>query len=219
MPDVIGVVCGLQSEARRLPARPQLRVAISGASARRAEEAADRLLAEGADVLLSFGVAGGLAPEAQVGELVLADEVMTETGERWPADAGWLGRLRESLPEASVRVLFGSDVIVGDVAEKARLAAKGAYAVDMESHAVARAAARAHRPFAVLRAIADPATRVIPASAAYGVGEKGETRAWPVLKAAAKRPGDLIKLMQVGADSAKALAALRAVAPAILSGR
>ncbi|MEL7027671.1 MAG: nucleoside phosphorylase [Pseudomonadota bacterium] len=208
----IGVVCGLQSEARRLPKRLQGRVAVSGASAERAEAAAERLLAEGAERLLSFGVSGGLSVDAAVGDVIAASEVVAGD-ERWAADAAWTLEITQTIQSAGLTVgayrLLGSDTIVGDVADKARLAAAtGAFAVDMESHAVARVADRAGVPFAALRAVADPADRAIPAIAAYGVSETGETRAWPVLRAAAGRPGDLVRLMQVGADSAKALAAL-----------
>lgn len=210
-----GVVCGLQSEARVLPPGGGYRLAISGASAARAEAAARRLLEEGASRLLSFGVSGGLAPGAAIGDVIVAEAVTTQAGERWDADAAWTDELAAGGSDdkrVSRKLILGSDAIIGDTAQKQRLFEEtGAFAVDMESHAVARVAAEARVPFAALRAIADPADRAIPAIAAKGVGEAGETRAWPVLKAAIGRPADLLRLMKVGADSTAALKALRAI--------
>ena len=84
----------------------------------------------------------------------------------------------------------------------------GALAVDMESGAVAEACVRAGKPFAVLRAIADPAGRGIPALAMRGLGPEGETRPLAVAAGLLRRPGDLPALIRLGRDSQAALAAL-----------
>ncbi len=69
------------------------------------------------------------------------------------------------------------------VAAKATLrAASGALAIDMESAAVAEAAAEAGVPFLVLRVIADPADRAIPPVALHGVAPDGSRRPWAVLR-------------------------------------
>src|SRR4051812_47660360 len=69
-----GIVVGMAAEAR-IARRSGFPVAtLSGARA---------LLADGADGLISFGIAGGLAPGLRPGTLVVATEVITEDGRRY----------------------------------------------------------------------------------------------------------------------------------------
>jgi adenosylhomocysteine nucleosidase len=80
--------------------------------------------------------------------------------------------------------------------------------VDMESHVVAAVAAAAGLPFLVIRAIADPAGRALPAAALAGLSPDGGTRPWTVLLALARSPGQLIALIRLAGDSAAGIAAL-----------
>jgi nucleoside phosphorylase len=106
-------------------------------------------------------------------------------------------------------VLYGSDSIYASPEEKARLHREtGALAVDMESHGVARAARAAAIPFAAIRAIADPASRALPKAALNAVAPDGRTRVLATLLECAKRPRDLPALLQLGADSNRALNSL-----------
>ena len=71
-----GIVVGMKAEARI--AR---RFGISGRDPRWRRS----VLADGADGLISFGIAGGLAPGLKPGSLVVATEVIAEDGRRYPA--------------------------------------------------------------------------------------------------------------------------------------
>ena len=73
----VGFVCGLQNEARCLTAAGiEERIAISGARTARAEELAQILLAEGAESLVSIGLAGGLDPRLGPGAVIVAERVI-----------------------------------------------------------------------------------------------------------------------------------------------
>ena len=85
----------------------------------------------------------------------------------------------------------------------------GALAVDMESGIAAEVCAAAGRPFAVLRAIADPVGRRIPEAALVGLTDDGRVDLWPVVSRLVRRPRDLPDLLRVGVDSRAALRALR----------
>jgi hypothetical protein len=87
-----------------------------------------------------------------------------------------------------------------------------ALAVDMESGAVARAAARYALPFAVLRAVADVASEAIPRAAA--ITPSGEPDIPRVLRGLLRRPWELPALIRLGRASAAAHAALRQAASA-----
>lgn len=216
----VGVVTGMVAEARCLP-RP---VAVgssaflcSGGDARSAAACARRLLAEGADGLLSFGLAGGLDPALRAGAVVLAEGVIGPNGERWPADRAWRDAL-VAIPGPDSLIMgdvAGSDRPLVSASEKAELfAATHAYAVDMESHAVARVAVENDVPFAVLRAVADTATRTLPRAALSGIGADGRSRPAAVLGQLVLRPWDLPAMLVLALVSARALRVLRRAAAA-----
>jgi hopanoid-associated phosphorylase len=217
----VAVVTGLRSEARCLRGL-SVRVACSGASPERARAEAARLLAEGAAALVSFGLAGGLAPELCPGDLLVPEAVLSPHGRSIPTDPAWRGRLWASLERGGLRViggmLAGSEQVVATVAAKRSLrAATGAAAVDMESHAVAAVARAAGLPFLVLRAIADPHDRALPQTALEVVRPDGHVRVRGVLGGVIRQPGQLLALFRLGRDSAAALATLRRAAR--LAGR
>lgn len=211
----IGVVCGLKTEAgavARAVDRSKLRIGVSGANARNAERIAARFCEEGASVIVSAGIAGGLDPKLNCGDLVIGDEVIGDDGGHYECDRYLLGAVRKETQaqHAVVGVLFGSDDIVESVEKKAALLHNhGAIAVDMESHGAARAALWASVPFLAIRAIADPADRALPAAALKAVAPDGSTRALSTMVRAMAEPGQFPELFRLGQDSNAALATLR----------
>lgn len=202
----VAVIVGMRSEAGLLPAG--LGVGISGGRTAAARRLAESLLDAGACGLVSFGVAGGLAPGLAPGTLIIGDSLISKAG-RQVADRDWAARLADLLPEAHVGPFFGSETAVGTLADKAALyAAHQALAVDMESQAVAEACAKTGRPFAIVRAVADPANRTLPAAALDALDEAGNPRLGAVLAGLVRRPQDLPGLIRVGLDSRAAMATL-----------
>lgn len=205
--DRIGIVVGLRAEARL--AAPLVRrldgiVAVGGGGAAGAGVACARLIGAGVGGLVSFGLAGGLDPALGAGTLLCPAEVLAG-GQVFAADATLAGRLGQILHG---RILGGEHVLAGAGAKQAAFAASGAAAIDLESGAVARAAAAAGLPFAVLRAIADPAGRSLPAAALAGIDAAGKLRIRPLLGALARHPGDLRALFGLAREAALARRAL-----------
>ena len=212
-------VTGLTAEARIVRRAGLVAVAVGGDAAR-AGVAARRLLAEGAIGLVSFGVAGGLDPALAPGTLLLPQAILDEGGARWPVDAPWRAQLAAALKMGCVAVsegdLIGVSSAAGTAAQKAMLHRRtGAVAVDLESHAVACAAAEAKRPFVVLRAVGDPAERSLPSPALVGLDAEGRPALGPVLAAIARNPGQIPALLRVARDTRCALAALRGAVAAL----
>jgi len=169
--------------------------------------------------VISFGMCGGLDPALLVGDLLIADGVVTG-GRRIAACAAWNDALGAGLPKARRGDIAAGDAIVGSVDAKAALwRTTGAACVDMESHQVALAAEAVDIPFAVVRAVSDPATRALPPSALAGfkIGPTadGESDVDAVLRALARRPWELPALIQTAMDSAKAIRSLRRAAKAL----
>jgi hopanoid-associated phosphorylase len=199
----IAIIVGMKSEAA-LVAAP---VACSGGITAKAEILARKLLADGADALVSFGIAGGLAPGLVPGDIVVGTEV-----DGIPCDPEWTARLCAALPEAKPGLVRGVDLAAATVEAKAVLHLGGALAVDMESGAVARVCAELGKPFAVLRAVADPYDRALPAAVLCGLDAEGNPRPFKVMAELLRRPSELPGLIRVARDSQAALSALGAAA-------
>ena len=109
--------------------------------------------------LISFGLAGGLAPGILPGALLVPTEVL-EGPRSYPCDPA----LMQFLGGPTGRPIAAGHKIAATVHDKSTLYRRTrADAIDLESGAVARVASARHLPFAVLRAIADPAQRNLPA--------------------------------------------------------
>ena len=200
-------VTGMTAEARCLP--PGLPHACSGGDADRAEALARAAVADGAGLLLSFGLAGGLAPGLRAGDLVAATHVLDDRGGTMAACVV-LG-----VTGAADGSVLGQDRPVAAIADKAALyRTSGAAIVDMESHRLARVAAEARVGLAVLRAVLDPADQRLPPAAMVGLGPDGRMRPSAVIRALARRPGDLPDLLRLAVQTRRGLARLRSAAAA-----
>ena len=199
----IGVVVGLAMEAR--PARPLGGViAAGGGTAEGAETAAEALAAGGVSALVSFGLAGGLDPRLKPGHVLIPRAVLA-AGQTWPADRA-LARL---LGGPTIELMLGEGAAVASAAAKHQLwRTTGAAAVDLESGAVARVAARHDLPFAALRAVCDPAARTLPRAALEALDAEGRVRKMRLLAFVLLHPADLPGLVALAADSALAFRAL-----------
>jgi adenosylhomocysteine nucleosidase len=214
---MLGILTGLAKEAEIARAISPL-VLCSASDPARAEALARDLVAQGATALLSFGIAGGLAPGLRSGDLVIGTAVRTRTADH-ACDPGLAAQLAAALPGASRGVVWGGDVIVDTSAAKATLHRdSGADIVDLESAALAAAAVAAGLPFGVLRAVADPAAHGLPPAALVGLDAEGRPAVGPVLRALARSPGQLPALIRLGRQSGTAMAALLAAARALGRG-
>ncbi|MBR8207187.1 phosphorylase [Burkholderia cenocepacia] len=198
-------VTGMAFEARI--ARGDGVEAVFAARADRLERALTEATSRGCAGIVSFGTAGGLAPDLVPGALVIANAIDGPFG-RVATDAGWSTRLVAALHDTPVwaRVTRGTIAAVGapvvSEQDKASLHhAKGALAVDMESHIAAAFAAARGVPFAVCRAIVDPAWRTLPSAATAGLRDDGSTAILPILRELLKQPSQLGPLLQVASDA------------------
>jgi hopanoid-associated phosphorylase len=220
-PRPVLIVTGLVQEAR-IAAGPGMTVICSSSNPLQL-----RTLLAGFDPstvrgVISFGVAGGLDPLLESGDVVVATEVV-DGESRWQAGLA----LSEELIDGSglggqkvVRAgLAGVEQVVVGQAGKALLhAATGASAVDMESHIAAAYATGAGLPFAALRVISDPATRALPAIARSAIKPNGNIDLKKVLGGLARNPLTLRALVSTGIDFNRALRSLRGCRGFLLGG-
>ena len=201
-------VTGLIREAR-IARRAKLIPVISGGDGelltRRLEEAIAKHKPKG---IVSFGIAGALAPLLKIGDVIVATHVV-HGDERYATDAQWLAILRAKLPRAVPGIVVGHDQIVSHIDGKRRLLAlSGAHAVDMESHIAARLAARHGIAFAAIRTISDAANRGLPPAALVPLKPSGRIRVSGVLHSVATEPSQIRDLLRTGREAGRAMRAL-----------
>ncbi len=212
----LGLVTGLAREATRLrhldlgPGHELLMRTAFGAAA---SVAAESLVAAGAEVLVSAGYAGALAPEARSGDLIVAEAVATADGRRFQTDPDWqvllLRRTRScGIPAHGGGIAESGQIVATPEDKRALFARTGAWTVDQESGRVARVAAARGLRFAVLRVVLDPSGRALPRAATAGATATGATSAGPMLAALARRPWEIVDLLHLVGDTRRADATL-----------
>src|SRR5688500_1374416 len=92
--DMIGVVTGFLPEARCL-GQGRNRLVCSAGDPVRARKGAERLVCQGVEALVSFGLAVGLDPSAMPGTLLLPEAVILPSGRHIKTTVIWRRRLVE----------------------------------------------------------------------------------------------------------------------------
>ena len=202
---VVAVTC-LALEAG-IARGPGVSVICNQSSGLRAALAA--AIERGASGIISFGIAGGLAPGLVAGDWVVASGVKTGKGV-FATDLAWTRRLLEMLPRAVHAHVAGANAMVQSPREKLKLYDETrAAAVDMESHIAAEIAAEHRIPFAACRVILDAAHRMLPPAATLGLRRDGTPNVSAVFRSVMQTPAQLPDLVRVAVDNNIAGRALR----------
>jgi hopanoid-associated phosphorylase len=200
------VVVGMAFEAR-IAAGLGVPV-ICGGDGSQLEGALTRAMAAGCGGLISFGVAGGLAPDLKPGTCIIGSSVL-DGAENRPTDARWAQRLMRIIPDAVHGPIVGVRTPIAHAADKQALHREtGAIAVDMESQVVARAATQHGVPLAAIRVVIDPVERTIPRSALAGTRPDGTVDPFAVMRSLTRYPRDLFGLIRMTIDARAARATL-----------
>jgi len=237
----LGLVVALPAEARALAGGPwrmvdgrpvcregsagrgELIWVRSGIGYERAHEAARWLVGQEVAALGVLGVSGGLVPGLKQSVLVVAGEVLdaVEGDPRESRPCPGADDLLSILRRDGLEAVGGPIVTVAEPVlepgDKILLGRQnGALAVDMESAAVARAAAEAGLSMFALRAICDTAERRVPRALFDMVDSDGGLRVSALLAALLRRPALFIDLIAMQRDFSRALKALHLGGPAVI---
>jgi nucleoside phosphorylase len=168
----------------------------TGVGTRRAAETTERLLqSTDVDHVIVVGVAGGVDPEAGIGDVVVpAVVIAASTGDAYrPAHLG-------SLP-ARGRLLTTDDLQTGPVA-LAKLRQQEVTAVDMETAAIARVCNQRGVPWSVFRSISDTlADGLVDQSILNLVRADGRPDVTATLRHVLRRPWVIPRLARIGRDT------------------
>jgi adenosylhomocysteine nucleosidase len=202
---------GLRSEANLAADRVVTAIA-GGGDSRRLASSLDSALRTGAVGIISFGIAGGVAPHLPPGAVIVAAGVIAPDGSRIITNDAWRRSLTNRLRQAFELDLIGSDHAIAEAHAKTALhLSTGAAAVDMESHVAAAVAARHNVPFAAIRVVADSAELTLPPAALLGMRPDGRFNVKAVLQSLAGKPSQLPRLIRTAWDATSALKSLNAV--------
>ncbi len=197
----------------------ELLLARTGIGPQNAEAAARRLLDEGSvAAAIALGVAAGLSPQLQTGDLIVGDRVILHRRDgtprqTFPCDAelqeSALTVIRRSGERYQHGPIMTVDQIVLPAAEKRGLAAEsGAIAVDMESAAIASAASAHAVPFLAIRGILDPVEEDLEIAFDQFLDERGEPRPLPLIRYLVTHPKALARLVGLASRTKTACARL-----------
>jgi adenosylhomocysteine nucleosidase len=188
----------------------QVRVAVveTGPGAKLAERGTLALIdAHRPTWVISAGFSGGLAPEIQRNDVIIATGIRSSSGRELKFDLRY-----QAEPENGIHVgrLLNSDRIVRTVEEKKQLAAEtGCLAVDMESFAVADACRQTGTRFLAVRSISDDLLQDLPPEA-IAIFASGGVRRWGAVASSLwRRPSsasDLWQLRDQAVGAAESLA-------------
>ena len=162
------------------------------------------------ECLVSFGIAGGLAPQLRAGTVIVSSEVVSERC-RWVVEPQYRRQVSEfarSIGAVEGPVLGANSILATQMEKTRAWIATRALAVDLESEIVARTATALGIPFIVLRTIADTARRDLPPASLIPLGPDGKPHVFRVLAAVLRRPFQVPGLIGLAQETRMALSAL-----------
>ena len=163
---------------------------------------------KGCRSIISFGVAGGLAPHLVPGDWIVASSVI-DSQHSHPTDKVWSEKMLKMIPGARYASIVGANAAIARPDAKRQMHLEtGAAVVDMESHLVARFASSHGLTFAAVRVVIDPAHRVVPKAALSGMRPDGGTSITAVMLDLMARPSQLPDLLRIAVDAYAARRAL-----------
>ncbi len=232
----IGLVVGLPAEARaligcgrwqhaeghlfrrsRLNNRTHLIVVRSGLGMENAFLASQWLIAEGVVALGVSGVSGGLDPDLEPGDLILADSIIQENGNTcqqiWEGNSkfveiSYAALIAKGIPAYRGAIITVRKAVLSARNKQALFTKTNALAVDMESAAVAAVANNAGLPFFALRAVCDATTRSVPIEIFDCLNQAGRVRLLHLFRMLLIRPALVSDLLRTRKDFNAALATL-----------
>jgi len=191
-------------------------VSLNGIGAKRADAGGQMLIAEGIDILVSWGSAGALHANIPLGALLLPGKVIDAFQNTFVAEENIYNKIKENIP-AHIQVVHDplaetSIALTDTLQKKAFREASGAVAVDMESGTLARLAHQHHIPFVVIRSVADTSTMQIPKSIFKSMSMEGKINFALLCQQLLLHPADCLALLRLSLGFGKAKNTLTQVA-------
>lgn len=217
LPEEIGSLTALKiGRGERIFIHDSLLVTCSGAGPLNAGFAAEQLITQGAQRLISWGCAAALSPNLKPGDLTLAAQLIATDGTNLSIASPWHQHTQQLLGQyilLHAGSLLESIRIVANADDKQVLhRTTQAIALDMESVAIARVAQQHGLDFLAIRAIADPATMSLPLAINHAMDSQGAVDMRKLLWYVVQHPTEIPALIKLGLHFNAAKYSLKTVA-------
>lgn len=190
-------------------------VCCSGAGPKNATTASQRLIDKRAERLISWGCAAALSSDLKPGDLLLPQQLQSESKQQFSIDSPWLKHVTEQLSNLKpcIGLLAESSVIVAESSAKKDINLQSnAIALDMESIAIAQTALQHNIPAMIIRCIADPVEMSLPKAVSYALNDQGDVVLSKLLWYLLTHPIELPGLIKLGLHFSAAKNKLKLVA-------
>ena len=174
---------------------------LAGTGPENAHKASQLLIDKGAERLISWGCAAALSDSLKPGDLVIANQLLSEKKQTLSITSPWSRYVQQLLTSLNPHpdLLVESSCIVGESTDKKSIQQQsGGIALDMETIAIAQAALQHKLPVLVIRSIADPVSMNLPKSISYAQNEQGDIVLSKLLRYLLTHPADLPGLIKLG---------------------
>jgi nucleoside phosphorylase len=182
----------------------RVRLALIGIGAPRLDSIVARALNGGTDVVIGAGVSGGLQDRQQLGDVLVAQQALSERDGRTARADARLIAVAASCGARMVQTFLTTDRIVRDAARKRELGAR-AEAVDMESFAILAMAIERGIPGLAVRVVGDVVDVEVPLDFEPAIRPDGTIRTMKLFTQAVAHPRDWPALLAFGQAQRRAL--------------
>ena len=163
--------------------------------------------------IISFGLCGGLAPQALIGQAFIYDAVVTPDWV-YPCDPAWVKALF-TVTRYYERKCWSDGVMntANTIAQRAAIFAKtGCWVIDDESQAVAQFAKLRNIALGGLRVVSDGAEDNLPPAVINALNPDGTDDLWAVVSSVVSDPAQIPDLVKTAGEYEVSIAELRRAA-------
>jgi len=188
---------------------------LSGVGRERTRLAAQLLISQKVELLISWGSAAGLSPKIASGDLLIPESVKVNE-KLYSTYSPFNEELLKQIP-GGVPVhrgpICGTGILLVSVESKKKLFENSqCLAADMESASLAELATAKNIPFSVIRTVSDPANMKLPKAVLAGLGSDGQFQVGNFLKTALMFPMEWWSIIKLVLNFKKAQKTLNIVA-------
>lgn len=193
---------------------------LSGMGKENAANAAEQLIQNGANHLISWGTAAALTPEIAPGSLLIPKNIITPERKKISTQPLEKELLRQLAGVETIYIdsLCTAGQVLSDVQQKKSLMEQTkAASTDMESGAAAKVAQKHDIPFTAIRAVSDSSEMIIPESILQNTNSDGFADISSIVKQAMISPKDWLPMSKLYYNFGKAQKTLQKAAKIMLS--
>jgi adenosylhomocysteine nucleosidase len=170
----------------------------------------EKLVPQEAKAIISVGLCGGISPDAQVGQIFIADTLVTPNG-NFEADVAWRKRLFQATKAFERHWWSSGQFNTANTPEQRAdlFKSSGCWVIDDETYAVAQFAKNRKIPFQAIRSVSDGTDSNLPPAVISALNTDGSINIWNVIASLCSNPFQIPALVQTALEARKSLSTLK----------